>query len=152
MTPFFHSPDRITALEAAAAAWLGTPYVQSGAVKGSGASCHRLAGAVLRDAGMPLPEIPERGRTRMCEYRGAMRAWLDDHPEHFAPVALEALQPGDVLLCQVGIGHIGLFVGDPGARVLQVLRGRPAQFVSLNDPQVRRYVLAAYRPLESSPS
>jgi cell wall-associated NlpC family hydrolase len=149
MTAYFSTPERIARLEAVTASWLGTRYVQSGAIKGHGASCHRLAGAVLAEAGMPLPEIPERGVTHLREYREAMRTWLDGHPEHFAPVALEALQPGDVLLCDAGVGHIGLYLGDPGARALQVLRNAPAHIVSLNDPAMRRRVLAAYRPLES---
>lgn len=150
MTPWFNTPARIAALEAAAAAWLGTPYVQSGAIRGSGASCHKLSSAVLLDAGYPLPATPERGMTRLREFTAAMRTWLEAHPEHFAAVPLEALAAGDVLLCQIGIGHIGLYLGDPGARALQVLRNAPTHFVSLNDPQARRCVLAAYRPLDPS--
>ncbi len=152
MTPWFNTPARIAALEAAAAAWIGTPYVQSGAVRGSGASCHKLGAAVLIDAGYPLPPAPERGLTKLHRYTAAMRAWLEEHPKHFAAVPLEALAPGDVLLCEIGIGHIGLYVGDPGARALQVLRNAATHYVSLNDPQARRFVLAAYRPLDPAAS
>ena len=151
MTPYFATPDRQMALEAAASAWIGTPYVQSGAVRGCGASCHMLAAAVLRDAGYPLPDVPHRGTTGLRGYTAAMRAWLDGHPEHFGPVALEELAPGDVLLCEVGYGHIALFLGAPGARVLQVLSRMPAHLVSLADPRTRSHVLAAYRPLEVTP-
>lgn len=158
-TAYFSTPARVSSLEAAAAAWLGTPYVQSGAVRGSGASCHMLAAAVLRYAGFPLPLPPDRGLTRLREYTAAMRTWLDSQPAHFAPVALPDsasslqpsafLQPGDVLLCEIGCGHIGLYLGDPGARALQVLRHTPAHMVSLHDPQVRAHLVAVWRPLES---
>lgn len=151
MTPYFSTPERLGALESAAAAWLGTPYVQTGAVRGSGASCHMLAAAVLRDAGCPLPEVPQRGITGLRGYTTAMRAWLDGHPEHFAPIALADVSAGDVLLCEIGCGHIALVLGEPGARVLQVLRHTPAHLVSLADAGVRSHVLAAFRPAEITP-
>ncbi|MBK8477441.1 MAG: hypothetical protein IPL39_14405 [Opitutaceae bacterium] len=147
---YFSTPERIATLEATAAAWLSTPYVQSGAVRGSGASCHMLAAAVLRDTCCPLPPPPDRGTTRLREYTTAMRTWLDSQPTHFAPVPLEALAAGDVLLCEIGCGHIGLYLGDPGARALQVLRHTPAHIVSLHDPQVRAHLVAAWRPLDPS--
>ena len=148
MMPYFTTPERIAALEEAASAWLGTPYVISGAVRGSGASCHMLAAAVLRDAGYPMPLPPERGVTRLREYTATMRAWLDGHPECFAPIGLDALAAGDILLCEIGIGHIGLYLGDPGARALQVLRHTPTHTICLNSLHERACVLAAYRPLE----
>lgn len=148
MTPYFSTPERLAALEAAAFAWLGTPYVHSGAVRGNGASCHMLAAAVLRDAGYPMPPPPERGTIRLRDYTATMRAWLDGQPERFALVGLDSLAAGDILLCEIGIGHIGLFLGDPGARALQVLRHTPTHTVCLNSPHERACVLAAYRPLE----
>jgi cell wall-associated NlpC family hydrolase len=148
MKPYFSSPERIARLLAVAETWKGTPYVQSGAVKGNGASCHRLASAVLIEAGVPLVDVPERGVTRLREYLGVMRTWLDGHPDMFAQVSLDALAPGDVLLCDAGVGHIALYLGGPGASVLQVLARAPAHCVSLNDPSNRSRVLAAYRPLE----
>jgi len=148
MTPWFSSPPRIAALESAAASWIGTPYVQSGAVRGCGASGHRLASAVLMEAGFPVPTVPERGGTRLREYTLAMRRWLDGAQTHFAAISLDDLAPGDVLLCEIGIGHIGLFLGGHGARALQVLRTAPTHIVSINDPQVRAHLVAAYRPIE----
>ena len=149
MTPYFAEPSRCSTLESAAAAWLGTPYVQSGAVRGSGASCHMLAAAVLTDAGYPIAP-PPRGTTKLREYTATMRAWLDGQPERLAPVALDALQPGDILLCEIGIGHIALYLGGPERRALQVLRQSPAHYVSLGDPQAREHVLGAWRPLDSA--
>ena len=148
MTPFFSTPERIARLREVVQEWIGTPYVQSGAIKGNGASCHRLAGAVLAEAGFPLPAVPDRGGLRMREYIDAMDTWLAGHPESFQPVALHELQAGDVIVCKLGIGHIALFVGGDGAEVLQVLRNAPAHCVSFNDPSVRQYARAAWRPVE----
>jgi cell wall-associated NlpC family hydrolase len=148
VNPWFSTPERIARLREVAKSWQGTPYVQSGAVKGSGASCHRLAGAVLAEAGFPIPEVPERGGIRMAQYREAMKEWLEGHCESFMPVKLDELRPGDVLLCQIGIGHIALFLGGQGEEVLQVLRNVQTHCVSFNDPQARKYVLCAYRPIE----
>ena len=148
-TPYFSTPERLAALRTAADAWLDTPYVQSGAVCRNGASCHRLAGAVLLDAGYPLPTVPERGRMLRTAFAGAMQAWFAAHPEHFAPVhAGEAPAPGDLLVANLGIGHIGLCVGGPGPQILQVLLSMPAHYVSWADPAVRATVISIYRPLE----
>jgi cell wall-associated NlpC family hydrolase len=148
MKPFFDTPERIARLNAVAQTWLGTPYVQSGAVKGNGASCHRLATSVLIEAGFPLADVPERGTTKLRGYLDAMRTWLDGHPDGFLQVNLDDLAPGDVLLCDAGVGHIALYLGGIGASVLQVLRNAPAHCVSLNDSSNRCRVLAGYRPIE----
>lgn len=142
--PYFCSPLRVAALDAAASAWLGTPYVVSGAVRDHGASCHRLAGAILTDAGFPVTP-PEKGAIRLREFTAAMREWLDNS-DSFKRVEGE-LQPGDVLLCEYGIGHIGLVVSNGLA--VQVLRNAPTHLVSLADPNVRERILAAYRPTEN---
>jgi cell wall-associated NlpC family hydrolase len=147
MSDYFSTPERIEALEASAAAWIGTPYVVSGAVRGSGASCHRLAGAILAGAGFPIPPVPEKGATRLREFTAVMRAWLDSQPA-FNRVDTDSLKPGDILLCEHGIGHIGLVI--PGGLAIQVLRSSPTHTVSLADPSVRERILAAYRPTESN--
>lgn len=50
---------QLDALEAAAAAWKGTPFVNNSAVKGAGVSCQKLAGELYFDAGwLPRFEIP----------------------------------------------------------------------------------------------
>lgn len=143
---YFSTAERLGALESASEAWIGTPYVVSGAVRGSGASCHRLAAAVLVDAGFPLPPVPEKGATRLREFTDTMRAWLDAQALlALQPVGAE-IQPGDILLCEIGIGHIGLAL--VGGLALQVLRHRPAHTVSLADPNVCEHILAIYRPVE----
>lgn len=146
---WFRTPERITALEAAAAAWIGTPYCQSGAILGSGASCHRLAGAVLADAGFPIPPVPERGATLKRDYQSAMIEWLGSCGA-FLPLALPFDRPeaGDVIVADLGIGHIGLCLGGDGPQVLQVLRGQPVHVTTFGDPRLRGRLRAAFRPIE----
>lgn len=145
---WFRSPERVAALESAAATWLGTPYCQSGAVCGSGASCHRLAGAVLADAGFPIPPVPERGATLKREYETVMIEWLATCGA-FVPLALpfDQLAAGDVLVADLGIGHIGLCLGGDGPQVLQVLRGQPVHVTTFADPRIRGRLRAAFRPI-----
>ena len=148
-TPYFATPERIAALDSAASAWLGTPYVQSGAVRGNGASCHRLADAVLVDSGYPMPPVPERGAIRRAGFVAAMLAWFESHPEHFAPVPLDEMPvAGDLLVADLGCGHIGLCLGGPGPRILQVLFSAPAHYATYADPRLRACLRAIYRPLE----
>lgn len=146
---WFRTPERVAALEAAAAAWLGTPYCQSGAIRGSGASCHRLAGRVLADAGFPLPPVPERGATLKRDYQSAMTEWLATCGA-FVPLALplDALAVGDVLVADLGVGHIGLCLGGVGPQVLQVLRGQPVHITTFADPRLQGRLRAAFRPIE----
>lgn len=147
----YFSEGRLARLQAAADAWLGTPYVQSGAVRGNGASCHRLVDAVLRDAGFPMPPVPERGTTTRSRFLDVMRGWLDGHAEHFAKIDVREvadLCAGDLLLCKVGIGHMALYLGGPAAEALQVLRTAATHKVTLHHAQTFARVLCAYRPLE----
>lgn len=153
LIPYFRTPERLALLQEAALAWKDTPYVTSGAVRGKGASCHRLAGAILADAGFPLPAVPERGMTRKCEYFDAMVAYMLENCQRFAPVALkrEALMPGDVLLCKVGIGHTALFLGGVSMDAMQVLRNASAHRVSLRNASEWSFVRSAWRPVEIAP-
>lgn len=146
---WFRTAERVAALEAAAAVWLGTPYCQSGAIRNSGASCHRLAGAVLADAGFPIPAVPERGATLKRDYQSAMIEWLATCGA-FVPLVLAFDRPevGDVLVADLGIGHIGLCLGGDGPQVLQVLRGQPVHVTTFADPRLRGRLRAAFRPIE----
>mgnify|MGYP001232473593 CR=1 FL=1 len=106
-TPFIATAD-LARLRTAAEAWVGTPYAADGCVKGAGCSCQLLPSAVLHELGHTHPPAPARGTLRKVELLPAMRAWLEAHPEHFAPVALDAIAPGDVLLINAGTGHLAL--------------------------------------------
>ena len=145
--PFFEAPDRVAVLVRCAESWVGTPYVVSGAVRGSGASCHRLAGAVLSDAGFHV-DPPEKGATRLREFTAAMRDWLDRQPNLERVEDPTKVLAGDIILSEIGIGHIALVLD--GGAILQVLRSAPTHIVSISDPNVRSRVLAAYRPMEDT--
>lgn len=145
---WFRTAERHAALESAASAWMGTRYCQSGAVRGSGASCHRLAGAVLADAGFPIPPVPERGATLKRDYLATMLEWLSTCGA-FAPLDLSlAPEAGDILVADLGIGHIGLCLGGPGPRILQVLRNQPVHVVPYATPALQSRIRAAFRPIE----
>ena len=148
---WFRTAERVGALEAAAAAWIGTPNCQSGAGRGSGASCHRLAGAVLAEAGFPIPSVPERGMTLKRDYQARMIEWLATCGA-FVPLALPFDRPevGDVLVADLGVGHIGLCLGGDGPQVLQVLRGQPVHITTFADPRLLGQLRAAFRPIEGS--
>jgi cell wall-associated NlpC family hydrolase len=113
------SDDRISALNAAAQEWVGTPFCEHSAVRGAGVCCHLLPYSILRDAGwLPALSVPSAppGWSRAGN-RGLIAPWLDACPM-FAPVAsFEAAQPGDVLGFRIGlhVHHLGLLLrsGDP---------------------------------------
>jgi cell wall-associated NlpC family hydrolase len=145
---YFRTPERLHALTDAVQEWIGTPYVGSGAIKRNGASCHRLAGAVLTEAGFEV-RPPEKNQTGLRQFTATMEAWLDASPQFSRLPTRSDIQPGDVLLCEYGIGHIALAVGDGGA--MQVLRHQPAHIVQLADPNVAKRILVVYRPIEEVP-
>ncbi|MBV5334090.1 hypothetical protein JZU57_02435, partial [bacterium] len=61
MTPTWFNEERIDALEAEAATWVGTPFAANSSARGLGVSCHTLAGALYAAVGwgdIAIPEIP----------------------------------------------------------------------------------------------
>lgn len=73
-------------LEAAARAWLGTPFVAGAAVRGAGCDCAGLLEALAREAGLPVP--PRDGRDLATGLAEAL---------HRRPPGQEP-RPGDVVL------------------------------------------------------
>lgn len=61
---------------------------------------------------------------------------------------LDALAVGDVLVADLGVGHIGLCLGGVGPQVLQVLRGQPVHITTFADPRLQGRLRAAFRPIE----
>jgi cell wall-associated NlpC family hydrolase len=146
---YFSTSERIDKLNTVARAWLGTPYVQNGAVKGCGASCHMLAAAVLQEAGVDMADVPERGTLGRRWFAQAMEAWFVNRPDRFLPVNPGAeLMPGDLLLCDLGVGHIALYLGGENRAALQVLLRADTHLASLDDPAARAKVCAVFRPLD----
>ena len=88
---------RRAAVIAEARAWIGTPYRHQGALKGVGCDCLGLVRGVWRAVIGPEPERPPPYRPDWAEAGGEdrlTRAAL----RHLGPVAIDAMQPGDVLL------------------------------------------------------
>lgn len=110
MKPLIASPEDAARLCLEARAWIDTPYVPDGAIKGAGASCSSLPWAILRDFGHNAPEIPRRLGLAKVELLPTMKSWLAAHPEFYRPVPFEERQPGDVVLVDAGIGHLLLMV------------------------------------------
>ena len=59
MTPTWFTEERIDALEAEAATWVGTPFAANSSAKGLGVSCHTLAGALYAAVGWGDILIPD---------------------------------------------------------------------------------------------
>jgi hypothetical protein len=147
MTHHFATSLRLEALQAASAAWEGTPFARYGAVRGVAASCHGLVYGVLADAGWARDNAEE-----------VMRPWLRARPSrvrevavwaHDSDVDLSWIKPGDVLVSQLALDlvphHMGLAL--EGGQALQVLPRAAAHRVALGDPAVRATLKGVYRPL-----
>ena len=143
-TPFIRTPEQIAALRAVAESWSATPYAAGGCVKGAGCSCQNLPSAVLRELGHVHPLPPERGSLGKAELLPTMQAWLDAHPDCFAPVAPADIVPGDVLLWHVGTGHLSLAL-DRG-EILHIWQHRSAMICTRVGLSSCRLV-GAWRPL-----
>lgn len=114
---WYSTPQRLAALEAAAASWIGTPFRENSAVRGDGCgvSCHNLLAEVYFETGcIERFEVP-RGRARALTNRHAAEflASFDAATAHrLTPVdpASEAPLPGDALiLCDArGLRHLGI--------------------------------------------
>ncbi|MFN6978006.1 MAG: peptidase [Gemmobacter sp.] len=100
----------MSVIVAEARAWIGTPYVHQGSVRGAGADCLGLLRgiwrAVLGDEPVAVPPYtPDWGEPSRDEVlaRAAAR-WL-------LPKALAAEAPGDVLLFRMRDGGIAKHLG-----------------------------------------
>lgn len=140
--------DPIARLEAAAAAWVGTPWCDDSEVRGRGVCCHRLVAAVYREAGW-LPgniAIPSgaamhaRGNDRPI-----MREWFTGPGAEWFDVVEGDPQAGDALLIRVGhtAHHMGLRLS--GDRVLSVTTRQGVRIVR-NASQWLRILDSAFRP------
>jgi NlpC/P60 family putative phage cell wall peptidase len=80
-----------------ARAWIGTPYRHQASLKGVGCDCLGLVRGVWRELLGAEPELPPAYSADWAEASGEETLALAA-TRHLAPVALDALQPGDVLL------------------------------------------------------
>jgi murein DD-endopeptidase len=107
---------------------LGVPYRYGGATP-RGFDCSGLVYYAYARVGIRAP------RSTMAQYRYAH------------PVALDALQPGDLVFFKRvfrSVAHVGIYAGN--ARFIHApSKGRVVSYDSLNDPYWRRRLVAAGR-------
>jgi cell wall-associated NlpC family hydrolase len=127
-----------------AESWSGTPWCSDGAVKRTGVSCSRLPHAILREYGMTLPEVTPRRTVRKSEILAACEEWLDGSPD-FCSIELSEIRSGDVMLFDVGIGHMALSLG--GQQIVQAWQTTGVHITYL-DPRLAKRLKRAWRPIK----
>ena len=100
-------PDHVIAL---ARDWLGTPYHDQACLKGVGCDCLGLARGVWRDLHGPEP-FPIPPYSRDWGETGEREVLAEGATRLMLPVAVEARQPGDLLLFCMRPGAIAKHVG-----------------------------------------
>jgi NlpC/P60 family putative phage cell wall peptidase len=80
-----------------ARAWIGTPYRHQASLKGIGCDCLGLVRGVWREVLGPEPEAPPAYSPDWAEASG-QETLAKAASRHLVPIALEAVQPGDILL------------------------------------------------------
>jgi murein DD-endopeptidase len=107
---------------------LGTPYRYGGSTP-RGFDCSGLVYFAYYKTGIRVP------RSTMAQYR------------HARPVALNNLQPGDLVFFRTAhrsVSHVGIYAGN--ARFIHApSRGRVVSYDSLNDPYWKKRLVAAGR-------
>jgi len=107
---------------------LGTPYRYGGSTP-RGFDCSGLVYFAYYKTGKRVP------RSTMAQYR------------HAQPVALNNLQPGDLVFFRTArrsVSHVGIYAGN--ARFIHApSRGRAVSYDSLNDPYWKKRLVAAGR-------
>lgn len=148
------SDAELDRLEAAAAAWVGTPWCDNSGTLGRGVCCHRLLASVYVAAGwLPEFDLPRgisghaRGNDRpvMLEwFRTAGDRWFDEVPCYIdGPSGV--VTPGDALLIRVGHAphHLGLALRD--GRVLHVSTRQGVRIIQ-SGQQWLRLLAHVFRP------
>jgi|GEM_PF-1075179 hypothetical protein len=156
--PFFRTPERLAALEAAAQAWVGTPFAHNGCVRGplGGACCHGLAWGVLADAGWAFGEAMPLGKASHARHHREeiILPWLRARCgsggllAEISPVEVAQLQPGDITTHRFGLctHHVALVV--PGGFLLETWSRRSAGLRTLADATATKRMTAIFRPLD----
>jgi cell wall-associated NlpC family hydrolase len=126
------SDAELDRLEAAAAAWVGTPYADNSAVRGRGVCCHLLMREIYQDAGWLHGVQAPKGSAQMSRWANTspMLDWFQGSgSQWFAPVPVNEVQPGDVLLVKCGhvAHHLALVLRD--LRICHVTQSQGVRIV-----------------------
>lgn len=134
MTPtWFSTPERIEALEVAAASWLGTPFSGNSSSKGVGVSCHTLAAALYEESGRGVFRVPEVPMSHARFSRESILIqWMSESPS-FARVTGEDVLPGDILGFRIAgcVHHVGVAL--PSGRFIHSIEGLGTVVSALTD-------------------
>jgi hypothetical protein len=157
-TPFFNTPERLAALDAAWPLWMGTPFAhlrRGVPVRGprGGANCHALCWGVLTDAGWSMPiDLPLVSSNHAKHHtEEIMLEWFRAHPQIFleiTPAEVALLQPGDLIPQKYGLvtHHLSLTV--TRSLIIETFSGKQAGTRALADADATKRMQAIFRPLE----
>lgn len=143
--PLIESTASAARLREIAAGWAGTPWVAEGCIRGTGASCTGLPYGILREFGMEIPQPRSRIGLAKSEVLPACRAFLDSHPDLFAPVSCGVTRAGDVLLYDCGIGHLALCTGPD--EIIHSWQHTGAHFGTTAEARLASRLRGVWRPL-----
>jgi cell wall-associated NlpC family hydrolase len=141
------TPAELSALEAAAELWEGTPFCANSAALGAGVCCHRLCGAVYSAAGWTPPLALPEGAP--AAHGAAMERWLDGPVGSalFRRVDVATREPGDLIgfrLCG-NIRHLGILL--TGGRFVHSTIGTGARIAPNIPPAFAKRIAAVWRPI-----
>ena len=155
--PFYNTPARIAALQAAAASWLGTPFMGNANVKGAGVSCQTLAANLYIESGflpadfaiVKAPMDWSHAHTDSLIVK-AMAAL----PQLFAPIGPFVpankfpFQPGDFLGFKIGgcVHHCAVLLKRDG-QIIHSLRGHGTVYSTILDASYLTRLTHAWRPI-----
>lgn len=163
MRAFFSFPKRRIGLKKRAAAWLRTPFVEHGRIRGAGVDCANLVAELLKESGVEgefnLPQYAmdggknnetsqvllwlESDRRFYCVWH---RDGVDPSPLPYSPALALA---GDVLVFNLrsrSAHHAGLMI--TGEKFIHALFNHGVVMANLKDSTHRSTLVAVYRPLE----
>lgn len=112
--------------------WIGTPYVHQAMLKGVGCDCLGLVRGVWLALYGGMPETPPPYSADWAE-AGGVEALRDAALRHLAPVATDAIRPGDVLLFRwrthVPAKHLAIAAGEGGEAATSMVHAHDAASV-----------------------
>jgi cell wall-associated NlpC family hydrolase len=148
MTPTWFNEERINALEAEAATWVGTPFAANSSAKGLGVSCHTLAGALYAAVGWGDILIPQ---VAMSHARFGENSLADPFfkamAERFTQLPHDSeILPGDVLGFRIGriVHHLGTALRN--GRFIHSLEGLGTTVSTIEDATYRSRLTTIWRP------
>jgi cell wall-associated NlpC family hydrolase len=148
MTPTWFTEERIDALEAEAATWVGTPFAANSSAKGLGVSCHTLAGALYAAVGWGDILIPDVAISHARFGENSLAdPFFEAMAERFTQIPRDSkILPGDVLGFKIGriVHHLGTALRN--GRFIHALEGLGATVSTTEDATYRSRLTTIWRP------